>query len=196
MKYVAFLRGINVGKAKLIPMAELKDIFSDIGFTNLKTYLRSGNVVFEYNNRNNNSYNSYSNDETDLTNEKIKIENIISKNIEEVFGFNVVVIVKNKENIISLIENNPYKDDNPIEELYFTIFKDEINKTLSKKLIDSSKNIDTDDEFTISEREVYLLCKSKYHKTKFNNNYFESKLNNVATTRNWKTICKIKSMLI
>lgn len=189
MKCVAFLRGINVGKTKLIPMVELKDLFLDIGFINPKTYLRSGNVVFEYDNE----YNG--NDDINGLNNEVEIENTISKNIEKVFGFDVVVIVKNKDDIISLIENNPYKDDNPIEELYFTIFKDKINKTLSKKLIDSSKNINTDDEFTISEKEVYLLCKSKYHKTKFNNNYFESKLNNISTTRNWKTISKTKSML-
>lgn len=190
MKYVAFLRGINVGKTKLIPMVELKDFFLDIGFDHPKTYLRSGNIVFEYNN-----YNKNDKDSNDLNNE-FEIENTISKNIERVFGFDVVSIVKNKEYIISLIENNPYKDDNHIENLYFTIFKDKINKTLSKKLISASKNIDTDDEFTISEKEVYLLCKSKYHKTKFNNNFFESKLDNTATTRNWKTISKIKDMLI
>lgn len=209
MEYVAFLRGINVCKNKLIPMAELKDLFLDIGFTNPKTYLRSGNVVFEYNNRNNrkntnnitnittknninNNENNYNND---LSNEVFEIENTISENIKKVFGFDVVVIVKTKDEINFLIENNPYKDVNPIEELYFTIFKNKINKTLSKKLINESKKIDTNDKFTIAEKEIFILTKSKYHKTKFNNNYFESKLDNIATTRNWKTISKIKNML-
>ncbi|MBZ9570502.1 DUF1697 domain-containing protein [Methanobrevibacter sp. TMH8] len=189
MKYVAFLRGINVGKNKLIPMDVLKNIFLDMGFSSPKTYLRSGNVVFENNNDSN--YN-------DLA--VMEIANSISKNIEKFFGFYVEVIVKNKEGIDFLIGNNPYFDDNPIEKLYVTIFKNKIDEKLSKKLVKEFINLGNDDnvdEFTISKDRdiVYLLCKSKYHKTKFNNNFFESKLDNIATTRNWKTICKIRDML-
>lgn len=47
MKYVALLRGINVGAAKSISMAELARVFGELGFTGVKTLLRSGNVVFE-----------------------------------------------------------------------------------------------------------------------------------------------------
>jgi len=47
MKYVALLRGINVGTAKSVPMAELAAVFGQLGFTGVKTLLRSGNVVFE-----------------------------------------------------------------------------------------------------------------------------------------------------
>jgi uncharacterized protein (DUF1697 family) len=47
MKYVALLRGINVGSAKSVPMAELANVFCELGFTGVKTLLRSGNVVFE-----------------------------------------------------------------------------------------------------------------------------------------------------
>lgn len=46
-KYVALLRGINVGTAKSIAMSELATIFTGLGFSNVKTVLRSGNVVFE-----------------------------------------------------------------------------------------------------------------------------------------------------
>ncbi|MES2092397.1 MAG: DUF1697 domain-containing protein [Actinomycetota bacterium] len=46
IRYVAFLRGINVGRAKLIRMPELAAVFTALGFTNVATVLRSGNVVF------------------------------------------------------------------------------------------------------------------------------------------------------
>jgi uncharacterized protein (DUF1697 family) len=45
-RYVALLRGINVGRAKAIPMAQLASVFSALGFTDVATVLRSGNVVF------------------------------------------------------------------------------------------------------------------------------------------------------
>lgn len=45
-RHVALLRGINVGKAKRVAMAELRALFEDLGFTDVRTLLNSGNVVF------------------------------------------------------------------------------------------------------------------------------------------------------
>ena len=45
-QYIALLRGINVGRAKAVSMAELASVFSELGFTDVTTVLRSGNVVF------------------------------------------------------------------------------------------------------------------------------------------------------
>lgn len=47
MKHVALLRGINVGTAKSVAMAELAEVFRGLGFSEVKTLLRSGNVIFE-----------------------------------------------------------------------------------------------------------------------------------------------------
>lgn len=47
MRYVALLRGINVGKGPRVPMKVLKALFEDLGFSDVATYLNSGNVVFE-----------------------------------------------------------------------------------------------------------------------------------------------------
>lgn len=46
MKYVALLRGINVGGNNKVPMPELKKMFEDLGFTDVHTYINSGNVIF------------------------------------------------------------------------------------------------------------------------------------------------------
>ena len=47
MKYVALLRGINVGGNSKIAMSDLKTIFSEMGFSKVATYINSGNVIFE-----------------------------------------------------------------------------------------------------------------------------------------------------
>ncbi len=47
MKYVAFLRGINVGGKNKVKMETLREVFSSLGFENVKTYINSGNVIFE-----------------------------------------------------------------------------------------------------------------------------------------------------
>ena len=47
MKYIALLRGINVGGKNRVPMKELQKCFLDAGFTGVQTYINSGNVLFE-----------------------------------------------------------------------------------------------------------------------------------------------------
>lgn len=47
MKYIALLRGINVGGKNKVAMADLKRCFEDVGFRNIQTYINSGNVIFE-----------------------------------------------------------------------------------------------------------------------------------------------------
>jgi uncharacterized protein (DUF1697 family) len=77
MKYIAFFRGINVGKKNIIKMADLKDFFIKLGYKNPKTYLRSGNVIFESEN-----------------NGKKSIATDIENNLKRYFDFSVPVFVK------------------------------------------------------------------------------------------------------
>ena len=46
MKYVALLRGVNAGGNRRVPMAELREAFADMGFTDVSTYINSGNIIF------------------------------------------------------------------------------------------------------------------------------------------------------
>lgn len=184
MKYVAFFRGINVGKKNIIKMSVLKDFFTKIGYKDPITYLRSGNVIFESKNKDKNS-----------------IATDIEDNFKRYFDISVRVFVKNIEEIAEIIKNNPFEDceDISVEELYFTLLLNEPDQNLVQKLNNELENYKKEfngnneemDYFIIVDSVVYSLCKSKYHKTKFNNNYFESKLKETATTRNWKTMNKI-----
>ena len=47
MKFVALIRGINVGGKNNVPMAQLKSCFEELGYENIQTYIASGNVIFE-----------------------------------------------------------------------------------------------------------------------------------------------------
>ena len=87
--YIALLRGINVSGHKKIKMPDLKAMFEALGFTNVRTYIQSGNVVFE------------SNFAADL-------ESKISAKILEQFGFEVSVICRTAEELEQVIARNPY----------------------------------------------------------------------------------------
>lgn len=90
MRYLALLRGINVGGNTLIRMPELKECFEKLGFDDVHTYIQSGNVIF-------------SSDETDKLKLSKKIETAITKS----FTHNVRVVVFSHDEWRAVVENAP-----------------------------------------------------------------------------------------
>lgn len=171
-KYIALLRGINVGGHKKILMAELKLLFKNYGFNNITTYIQSGNILFETN-------------KTD----KKEIVSIIENAIKQKYGFEVPVILKTITAFTQAIENNPfYKNNEDINTLHITF----LSATPSNEDIEIVKNFSFEpDKFTIINDCIYLYIGGKYHETKLSNVFFENKLKLKTTTRNWKTALKL-----
>ncbi len=105
--YIALLRGINVGGKNKISMALLKTAFEEIGFSNVSTYINSGNVIFK-------------NDKTDKIELIAQCENIIS----EKFGLNIPVCVVTAGEIAEALANAPewWDAENEVETVHQTIF--------------------------------------------------------------------------
>jgi uncharacterized protein (DUF1697 family) len=171
-KFIALLRGINVSGQKQIKMPDLKSLFEESGFQNFETYIQSGNVIF-------------------TSKEKLpeKLEQKISLAIKRKFGFDVQIIVLTPEEIEYVLNNNPFiKKKKQSEKLYVTF----LAKSPSNENINKLNAIDySPEEYIIDGRYIYLFVPNGYGKAKLNNNFFESKLNVSATTRNWKTVNKM-----
>src|SRR3989344_9460699 len=175
--YISILRGINVGGQKKIKMEELKKLYESLGFKNVRTYIQSGNVIFEC-----------------LDTNLAKLIHQIEQNIKNSLGFNVIVFIRTKNEIQKLIKNNPFakKDLSKLYVIFLSDIKtkpptDEINNTKDKT---EEFTKDKTEEFFISGREIYLFCPNGYGISKLSNNFFERKLNILATRRNWKTVNK------
>jgi uncharacterized protein (DUF1697 family) len=95
MKYVALLRGVNVGKARWIDMKELRYLFESVGCINVSTYINSGNVVFECND------------------DKVVIGNKIGAGLLKKFGSEIPVLVKTHEEMMMIANAIPkeWKND-------------------------------------------------------------------------------------
>lgn len=173
MRYVVLLRGINVGGRNKIKMIDLKSMFESLNFKNVKTYIQSGNVVFDY-------------EITDI----IKLTSFIEVKITNTFGFFVKVIVRNEQEFRSIINNNPYVNGPNIklDKLHVVLMSD-IPDT--KLVLSLEIKKEDNEKFLISSREIYMYCPNGYGKTKLNNVMFEKKLNTACTTRNWKTMNNI-----
>ena len=171
-KFIALLRGINVSGQKQIKMPDLKSLFEESGFQNIETYIQSGNVIF-------------------TSKEKLpeKLEQKISLAIKRKFGFDVQIIVLTPEEIEYVLNNNLFiKKKKESEKLYVTF----LAKSPSDENINKLNAIDySPEEYIIDGRYIYLFVPNGYGKAKLNNNFFESKLNVSATTRNWKTVNKM-----
>src|SRR5579864_3521165 len=94
--YISMLRGINVSGQKKVRMEELKKLYESLGFERVRTYIQSGNVVFEHPGA----------DVSDLTGR-------IERAIEGRFGIEVPVILRTRDELRTVIGNLPFtgKDD-------------------------------------------------------------------------------------
>ncbi|OEK07822.1 hypothetical protein A8C32_15150 [Flavivirga aquatica] len=172
-KYIALLRGINVSGCKKVPMAELRELLSKVGFRNVQTYIQSGNVVFQSSEGN-----------------KQALEEIIQNEIQQCFGFEVPVLVLTSSEIKEIFDSCPFSEEKK-EKSYFTL----LHTTPSQELVISTLKEDYPNEtFYIKDQCVYFYSLNGYGKAKCNNNFFERKLKVSATTRNYKTMVKLIAM--
>ncbi|MFT4661403.1 MAG: hypothetical protein ACI9AT_001030 [Ulvibacter sp.] len=174
-KYVAILRGINVGGHRKLLMAGLKTHLTKVGLKNVSTYIQSGNVSFE----------------SDL--KPNEIENLITFTIKNKYGYNVPVIVRNHKELLALVNGNPYLNSvgGQIELLYVTFFK----SVPEKDKVTAFNELTFDgDEFSLMDQHAYLKYMTKSSNSKLSNNIMESRLKVTCTSRNWKTCLKLLEM--
>ncbi|MDQ1147924.1 uncharacterized protein (DUF1697 family) [Bacillus sp. SORGH_AS 510] len=171
--YIALLRGINVGGHNIIKMADLRQLLEKIGLQKVKTYIQSGNVLFEA-----------EQDTTILTQQ-------LEEEIKNTFGFPVPVILRTAEELEKIIKDCPYSVDslNEGESVQLAFLADEP----SQEKIDYLQGFKSElDECQIVGKEVYLFFRQSIRDSKLATQL--PKLGVPATVRNWKTVLKIAAM--
>lgn len=176
--YVAFLRSINVGKVNKISMDDLIVLFEKLAHKNIKTYLNTGNVIFD-----------------SLLSNTIDLESEISKIILEELELEIEVIVRVKEDLESIISKYDLESIDG-KNRYITLLKSELDNE-SKSVLEAEieKFKKKDDLFSILNTEVNLYIPNGYGKTKLNNKFIEKKSKVYATTRNINTLEKILKLM-
>jgi uncharacterized protein (DUF1697 family) len=182
MKNVALFKGINVGGKNVVKMDDLKQLFSNLGLLEVKTYIQSGNVIFE----------------TDL--DESTLQKIVCAGFENQFRFKSNVIIRNLAEMQSVIAALPFSmaeivdaeaSDTQVEHLYVHFF-DHIPEQIQ---FDCNFIEDAGQDFLrIGKREAYLLCHQSIRKSKLA--IKAAKVLNSSTVRNWKTVNKLYDMMI
>ncbi|PKD17205.1 hypothetical protein APR41_07175 [Salegentibacter salinarum] len=177
-KYIAFLRGINVGGHKKVPMADLKKMMTSFGLENVKTLLNSGNVVFS----------------APATTEK-KLEEKMSVALEKTFGFPVPVLIRTSTDFQELLKSNPFKKIEVHKDLrlYITFLKNRIENSPIKTPWSSE-----DKSFQIlnfTGVEIISVLNVSEKRTIEAMKLLENTFGKDLTTRNWNTVLKIGKLL-
>jgi uncharacterized protein (DUF1697 family) len=174
--YIAFLRGINVSGQKIIKMEDLKKMLLSFGLKNVKTYIQSGNFVFE-------------SSEADVG----KLIKKIGKGLLTEMGYEVPVILRTLAEMQALILSDPFKLYKPSEdEKWYVTFMAE-SPAQKPKLPVFSKKEDVE-VFQISHHNACCISHKKNGSFGFPNLIIEKEFNVTATTRNWNTVCKITAL--
>jgi len=172
MKYVAFLRGINVGGKNKIKMETLREVFAALGYKNAKTYINSGNVIFE----------------TAKT-EDIKLAAKIERAIQTKFSLDIKVMVRTLDEIEAIIKNNPFDGQFENDKDLHVLFMNE--ELPADKLAVLLSNNNENEQFAARNREIFYLLRVGFSDSLLGKDYIGKKLKVSATARNWRTVNKI-----
>jgi uncharacterized protein (DUF1697 family) len=172
--YIAFLRGMNLGKRN-VKMDELRKIFSELKFENVRTYIASGNVIFD----------------TKEKDEK-KLTAMIEKHLQESLGYEVFVMLRARAELEKALSENPFKDV-ATRGTYISFFAEAPPKAAAKEIEKRSSETEI---FKFKGRELYMAFHVGFSDSLFfKKNDYEKLLGMKATNRNINTPVKILAML-
>ena len=171
-RYVALLRGINVGGRNKIAMAALREVCESIGCTDVATYIQSGNVVLS----------------SPLS--AAKLGTALEKAVADKLASTPKVVVRTQAELAKVIEGNPFpKADTSHLHVAFLAEK------LDRKIASGIRDIDfPPEELVARQKEIYLHLPKGFGRAK-TPVALDRRLGGTATVRNWRTLAKLRDML-
>jgi uncharacterized protein (DUF1697 family) len=175
MRYIALLRGINVGGNTMIKMAELKSSFETLGFKNVVSYINSGNLAF---------------DATKSSEEKVCTK--IEKAIEKEFGKSIPVMIREQSSMAKVLDRNPFHGAYETHKQMHVLFmKEEMSKDKQEQLKAASTE---QEKFEVIDREIYALLKGGMAESLMGRGLIEKQYKVSITARNWRTVEKLAEL--
>ncbi|MCA9560522.1 MAG: DUF1697 domain-containing protein [Myxococcales bacterium] len=164
-RHVALLRAINLGGHNKLPMADLRALFTDLGCADVRTYIQSGNVVYQPPKAAGDDFGAR-----------------VADAIDQRFGLKVPVIVRRGNRLAELAEKHPLaQPDDSHKALYVGFLsgppQGEIDPERSPQ-----------DTVQIDGHDLYLRYPQGVARSKLTNAYLDRALGVVSTLRNWRTV--------
>jgi uncharacterized protein (DUF1697 family) len=174
-RYVALFRGINVGKAKRIAMADLRALLAKLGFTEIQTLLNSGNAVF-----------------TGAKEAPEKLATRLRAAVAKKLGVDALVIIKSAEEVAGVISGNA------LEKLASDHSKLLVAMTNDAKALAALKALARSEwapeQVHVGKHAAYVWCANGILESKAAVALLKN-LDESGTTRNWATLIKIHALM-
>lgn len=171
-KLVAFLRAINVG-GHTVTMETLRREFEAIGLKDVETFIASGNVVFKA-----------------PSGQVAALERKIEGRLLKSLGYEVATFIRTELEVAAIARYKPFGDAQlrSAQTLNVAFLAQPLAPASVTSLMTMRTSID---DFHVSGREMYWLCRKKQSESTFSNARFEKALGSRATFRGVKTIVKL-----
>jgi uncharacterized protein (DUF1697 family) len=172
--YIALLRGVNVGQ-NILKMDRLRALCADLGVKNARTYVQSGNIIFE------------------AKGSSAHWAQALERKLAGESRLAVSVIVRTTAEMARVLVANPFLKEKGIDpaKLHVTFLQTAPARAVLDALVEPKSG---SDRFKCLGQEIYLHCPDGYGRTKLTNNWFEKMLAVRSTTRNWNTVNKLVEM--
>jgi len=172
--FVALLRGVNVGQ-NMLRMERLRELCSEMKLRNARTYVQSGNIVFE------------------AEGAAAKWAQALERKLNGETRLPVTVIVKSQAEMGVVLANNPFLREKGIDtsKLHVTFLQAAPEKSGVERLASIKAGVD---RLRWLGTKIYLHCPQGYGRSKLSNGAIEKALSLRATTRNWNTVNKLHEM--
>jgi uncharacterized protein (DUF1697 family) len=182
--HVALLRGINVGGNNKVPMADLRELITSLGYTNVATYIQSGNVVFT----------SQDSQDTDTA----KLAEVLDEKVAERFSVPGHVIVVSRDEMARVIADNPYPDE-PNPKALHAVFRRTDLTTGDLDRVEQARQRAAgkgcQDEVTIVGRTLFLRTPDGLGRSELAAQLSRTSSMKTGTARNWATVTRLMAML-
>ena len=166
-RVVALLRGINLGAKRRVAMADLRALLEEIGYTDVRTVLASGNAV--------------------MTGPKSRDK--LEKALADRFGMQIDVILRTMKELHAVVDTDPFGDEVTNPARYFVVFLDGApNAAKLKSLLEEDFS---PDRLVANGRELYAWCPGGMQNSGLMKALGKPGLAGTATVRNWSTVNKL-----
>ncbi len=174
-QFVVLLRGVNVGQANRIAMADFRDLLEERGFSNPRTLLNSGNAVFENSGRSAAAH-----------------ARSIAIALRQVHDIQVQVVVKSSSEFSTAVEENTLEVKEKDHSKFLAAFAQE--RAVLHELSSILPLVKPPERFVLASQAAYLHCPGGILESKAAESLL-GKAGRFVTTRNWATVLKIEKLL-
>jgi uncharacterized protein (DUF1697 family) len=174
-KFVALLRGVNLGPNRRVSMQDLRALLAGLGYQDVRTLLQSGNAVFAAPRR---------------KPDALCAE--ITERMAAEFGMSIGCVIRTADELAAVVDANPFPD------------KASQGSKLAVAFlggpVDPARFADTDpadfapDEYRLGDREIYIWLPNGFSASKIPVNFWDKRVAHLVTVRNWNTVTKLLAM--